>query len=41
MIPVIIESNNCKPGDIIDVKIISFKKKNLFGIHKINKIKAA
>jgi len=41
MIPVIFESDNCKPGDIVDVRIISFKKKNLFGLHKINKIKAA
>jgi tRNA A37 methylthiotransferase MiaB len=41
MIPVIIESENCKPGEIINVKINSFNKKNLFGLHEDNKIKAA
>ena len=41
MIPVIFESNNCKPGDLINVKITSFKKSNLFGFHINNKVKAA
>jgi len=41
MMPVIFESENCKPGELINVKITSFNQNNLFGHHKINKIKAA
>tara|TARA_B100000678_G_scaffold15393_1_gene12173 strand:- start:230 stop:1528 length:1299 start_codon:yes stop_codon:yes gene_type:complete len=41
MTPVIFESDNCKTGDLINVKIVSFNQKNLFGFHKINKMKAA
>ena len=41
MTPVIFESDNCKPGDLVNVKIMSFNQKNLFGFHKINKMKAA
>jgi len=41
MLPVIFESENCKPGDLINIKITSFNQNNLFGHHKINKIKAA
>ena len=41
MIPVIIESGSCKPGEIINVKISSFDKRKLFGLHENNKIKAA
>jgi len=41
MTPVIFESDNCKPGELIDVKITSFNHRNLFGFHKDNKIKAA
>ncbi len=41
MIPVIIESEHCKPGEIINVKINSFNKKNLFGFHEDNKMKVA
>jgi len=41
MIPVIIESENCKPGEIINVKISSFDKRKLFGLDENNKIKAA
>jgi len=41
MTPVIFEANNCKPGELVNVKITSFNKKNLFGIYKINKMKAA
>ena len=41
MTPVIFESDDCKPGDLVEVKITSFNKKNLFGFHKINKNKAA
>jgi len=36
MTPVIFESVNCKNGEIVNIKITSFNKNNLFGIHKIN-----
>tara|TARA_Y100000590_G_scaffold362584_1_gene419826 strand:- start:3013 stop:4311 length:1299 start_codon:yes stop_codon:yes gene_type:complete len=39
--PVIFESNVCKPGELICVKITSFNLKNLFGFHKNDKEKAA
>ena len=39
MTPVIFESNNCKLGELVSVKIISFNQKNLFGFHQTNKIK--
>ena len=41
MTPVIFESDNCKAGDLIDVKISSFNQNNLFGFNKINRIIAA
>jgi tRNA-2-methylthio-N6-dimethylallyladenosine synthase len=41
MTPVIFQSDNCKPGQLISVKITSFNKNNLFGFHKNNKVKAA
>ena len=41
MTPVIFETNNCKAGELVKVKITSFNKKNLFGIYKTNKVKAA
>ena len=41
MEPTIFESDNCKIGDLVNVKITSFNKKSLFGIHKIDKVKAA
>ena len=41
MTPVIFETDNCKPGELINVKITSFNQNNLFGLHKINKVKAA
>ena len=41
MTPVIFESDNCQPGELIDVKITSFNHRSLFGFHKNNKIKAA
>ena len=41
MTPVIFKSDDCKVGDLKNIKIISFNKKNLFGIHEINKVKAA
>ena len=36
MTPVIFQSDNCKSGEIVNVKITSFNRNNLFGIHKIN-----
>ena len=41
MIPVIFKRDNCKVGEIINVKIKSFNQNNLFGFNKINKVKAA
>ena len=41
MTPVIFDSDNCKPGELVNVKITTFNKKNLFGFHKTNKNKAA
>ena len=41
MTPVIFNADNCKIGKLIGVKIISFNKKNLFGIYKNNQVKAA
>ncbi len=41
MTPVIFEADNCKIGELVNVKIISFNQKNLFGIYKTNKMKAA
>ena len=41
MTPVILESENCRPGEIINVKITSFSQNNLFGFHKADKVKAA
>ena len=39
--PVIFDSNGCLPGEIVDVKIKSFNRNNLFGSHDIRKIKVA
>ena len=41
MIPVIFKSDGCKLGDLINVKISSFNRNNLFGFAKTNKVKAA
>jgi tRNA-2-methylthio-N6-dimethylallyladenosine synthase len=41
MTPVKFESNSCNPGEIVNVKIISFNKNGLFGLHEIKKNKAA
>ena len=41
MTPVIFESDNCKPGELVEVKIISYNQKNLFGSDKNEKEKAA
>ena len=41
MTPVIFESDNCKPGELVNVKITSFNRNNLFGFHKMSKMKAA
>ena len=38
---VIFASDNCKPGELVNVKITSFNQNNLFGFHKANKVKAA
>ena len=41
MTPVIFKANNCKVGELANIKITSFNQKNLFGICEINKTKAA
>jgi len=41
MTPVIFETDNCKIGELVNVKITSINQKNLFGIYKTNKMKAA
>ena len=41
MSPVIFESDSCEPGELINVKIVSINRNNLFGIHLSNKEKAA
>jgi len=41
MTPVIFETDNCKIGELANVKITSFNQKNLFGIYKTNKVEAA
>ena len=41
MSPVIFESDSCKPGELVNVKIVSINQNNLFGIHRSNKEKAA
>ena len=41
MTPVIFESDNCNPGELVDVKITSYNQKNLFGSNKNEKEKAA
>ena len=41
MSPVIFESNNCKPGALVNVKITSINRNNLFGIHQNDKEIAA
>ena len=41
MSPVIFESDGCKPGELINIKITSINQNNLFGIHRNNKEKAA
>tara|TARA_B100001123_G_C14663449_1_gene770596 strand:- start:24 stop:587 length:564 start_codon:yes stop_codon:yes gene_type:complete len=41
MTPVIFEADSCKPGELVNIKIMSFNKKNLFGIYKTNKMNAA
>jgi hypothetical protein len=41
MTPVIFETDNCKPGELVNIKITSFNLKNLFGFHKTNKVEAA
>ena len=41
MTPVIFEGDNCNSGELINVKINSFNRNNLFGSYKNNKVKAA
>ena len=41
MTSVIFETDNCKIGELANVKITSFNKKNLFGIYKVSNVKAA
>jgi len=41
MTPVIFRANNCKVGELANIKITSFNQKNLFGISENNKEKAA
>ena len=41
MTPVIFDSDNCTPGELVHVKVTSFNQNNLFGFHKTNKHKAA
>ena len=37
MTPVIFDSEGCKPGQLVNVKITSFNQNNLFGIHYQNR----
>ena len=41
MVPVKFTSNNCKPGELVNIKIITFNQNSLFGLHQNNKVKAA
>jgi len=41
MTPVILEIDRPKIGELIDVKITSFNKKNLFGFYKTHQVRAA
>ena len=41
MTPVKFDSENCIPGELIDIEITSFNRNALFGVHKIKKDEAA
>jgi len=41
MTPVIFESENCKYGELVNIKITSFNHNNLYGFHKISKSEQA
>ena len=41
MLPVIFEGDKCNPGELVNIKITSFNQKNLFGVYKYNRVKAA
>ena len=41
MTPVKFQSNNCKLGELVSVKITSFNQGGLFGVHHSNKVQAA
>ena len=41
MTPVKFESNTCRPGDLVNVKITSFNHSGLFGVSESRKVEAA
>ena len=41
MTPVKFDSENCIPGQLIDIEITSFNRNSLFGVHKVKKNRAA
>ena len=41
MTPVIFESDNCKSGELVNIKVTSLNPNSLFGFHKNDKVKAA
>jgi tRNA-2-methylthio-N6-dimethylallyladenosine synthase len=41
MTPVKLQSNSCKPGELVNVKITSFNQGGLFGVHHSEKVRAA
>ena len=41
MTPVKFKSNNCNPGELVNVKITSFNQSSLFGTYQYNKVEAA
>ena len=41
MTPVMFESDSCKPGELVNIKVTSINQNNLFGFHKNDKVKAA
>ena len=41
MIPVIFEADDCRPGQLVNVKITYFNQNNLFGFCRVNKVEAA
>ena len=41
MVPVIFEAENCEPGKLLNIKINSYNRNNLFGTHEPDKTEAA